>query len=80
MSSTRKGRKIILANFHNLMGKGMNPELIRQELARLGFSDIKLEYRFTSRSYAFIVSLLRLISNIYPFKSCYTHFSIVAKK
>jgi ubiquinone/menaquinone biosynthesis C-methylase UbiE len=80
MSFSARDREIMLANFHAFMGKGMNPELIRQELAGLGFSEIKLEYRFTSRSYAFVVFLLKLISKIYPFKSCYTHFSIVAKK
>ena len=54
-------------------------------LKRAGFSDVQIHFRITtnpalSLPFKVIRFLMRSLTRVYPFKSLYTHFWIVARK
>ncbi len=74
-----------LAEYHNTMSPGINPEKLKSTLLSIGFKDVRVIYRVTSRGdlkglAAFSVFLLTWISKYVTLKSFNTHFSIVAIK
>lgn len=74
-----------LAEYHNSMTPGINPEKLKSELVRVGFRQVAAIYRNTDRSEwsgaaRVLVPVLRILSKTFPAKSFFTHFSIIAIK
>ena len=74
-----------LAEYHNTIAPGINPERLADLLRQAGFSDVKVNYRMTDRPHwpipmRLIVGSLRLAATVYPAKSFFSHFSIIAVK
>lgn len=74
-----------LAEYHNTMSSGINPEKLKSSLMDIGFKDVQVIYRVTSRGdlkgfAALFVAVLSCISKHFKLKSFNTHFSIIAIK
>jgi len=74
-----------LAEYHNTVSPGINPEKLAKNLRGLGFVEVQVGYRMTDRSHwswpmGLAVTGLRLAARIYPAKSLFSHFSIMAVK
>lgn len=74
-----------LAEYHNALSPGINPEKLRELLLQIGFSSVRIEYRFTDKeNWSFIrgtaVNFLRWLSEVIPIRSLKSHFSIIAVK
>lgn len=74
-----------LAEYHNALAPGINPEGLAEILRQAGFSEVKVTYRMTDRPHwplpmRLVVGGLRLAAKIYPAKSFFSHFSIIAVK
>jgi ubiquinone/menaquinone biosynthesis C-methylase UbiE len=74
-----------LAEYHNTVSPGINPEQLVGILRAAGFAEVKVAYRMTDRPHwpwpmRLAVGSLRLAAKIYPAKSFFSHFSIIAVK
>lgn len=74
-----------MSEYHHTHTGGLNPLMIKKQLAQAGFKDVSLNFRMTTNpqlplGYKFIRGTLRFLSKFYPAKSFYSHFWIVAKK
>ncbi len=74
-----------LAEYHNTLSPGINPEKLKNLLLQIGFNDVKITYRMTDRTtwptlIKPAVASLRLMAKIIPAKSLFTHFMIIAVK
>lgn len=74
-----------IAEFHHTQTKGLNPELLRQELLKAGFQNVEIHYRQTSNPNLswlaqFFLVILRIFSYVIPLRSFYTHFYLIARK
>lgn len=74
-----------MSEWHNTHSSGLNPVNLRKSLIKLGFSDVKINYRITTNpsiSAAFRVMrvLMKAATRVVHAKSLYTHFSIIAVK
>lgn len=74
-----------LAEYHNVFTPGINPEKLSKTLKKIGFTNIKIQYRLSDRDdwngFAnFAFSLLKIANRLSPAKSLRTHFSIIAFK
>jgi len=74
-----------IAEFHHTQTNGINPELLKRELVKIGFQDVKICYRHTSNSHLswlsrFFLVILQIFSYLIPLKSFYTHFYLIARK
>ncbi|MBN1865100.1 MAG: class I SAM-dependent methyltransferase [Victivallales bacterium] len=74
-----------LAEYHNTLSSGINPEKLKKLLLQIGFNDVKVTYRMTDRTawpplLRPAVASLRLLTKIIPIKSLFTHFMMTAVK
>jgi ubiquinone/menaquinone biosynthesis C-methylase UbiE len=74
-----------LAEYHNAYSSGINPVELKKVLLQIGFSEVRITYRYTDRTHwhglmSIVGPLLKLVSRIIPAKSFFTHFSIIAIK
>jgi ubiquinone/menaquinone biosynthesis C-methylase UbiE len=72
-----------LAEYHNTIAPGINPEHLADHLRQAGFSTVEVTYRMTDRPHwpipmRLVVGGLRLAARVYPAKSLFSHFSIIA--
>lgn len=74
-----------LSEYHHTRTGGLNPMEIKAELELCGFHDVQVTFRITTNphlpiQYRFARFVLSRVAKIYPFRSCYTHFWILARK
>lgn len=74
-----------IAEYHHTQSPGLDPEYIKDGLRKMEFHNIELYYRHTSNSRLSAVqqlalAILKLFSYLFPFRSFYTHFFIIACK
>lgn len=74
-----------LAEYFHTQEPGINPEYLAKSLKEAGAEEVSINYRNTqneqlSSGKAAIMSLLRPLSEMFGWKSFFTHFSIRAKK
>ena len=74
-----------MAEYHNTISPGINPEKLKDDMARIGYTDIVIKYRLTDRPnwnlpMGAAVGILGLAGKIIGSKSFFTHFSITARK
>jgi ubiquinone/menaquinone biosynthesis C-methylase UbiE len=74
-----------LSEYHNTRSGGINPLDLQKRLTKAGFAHTEVHFRITSNLglpiyHRLIIQLLRYITKVWPLRSCYTHFWIVAKK
>lgn len=74
-----------IAEFHHTQTNGINPELLKQDLAKIGFQNVNIYYRQTSnprlsRLSLFFLVILKIFSYLIPLRSFYTHFYLIARK
>jgi ubiquinone/menaquinone biosynthesis C-methylase UbiE len=74
-----------LAEYHNTVSPGIDPERLAGFLRTLGFAKVTVTYRLTDRPHwawpmRLAVGSLRLAAKVYPARSFFSHFSIMAVK
>ncbi len=74
-----------LAEYHNTVSSGIDPERLAGFLRGLGFAKVTVTYRLTDRPHwpwpmRLAVGMLRLAARAWPAKSFHSHFAIVAIK
>lgn len=74
-----------MSEWHHTRTGGLNPFALRELLLRAGFREVDVNFRITtnpalSLPFRVIRSMMRAVTKIYPFKSLYTHFWILARK
>ena len=74
-----------LSEYHHTQTGGLNPLEIKDALLAIGFRSVDVHFRLTTNpnlpfGYKVIHTLLILLSKIYPAKSLFTHFWILARK
>ena len=74
-----------MSEWHHTRTGGLNPFVMKKLLHKAGFSDVQIHFRITtnpalSLPFKVIRFLMRSLTRVYPFKSLYTHFWIVARK
>ncbi len=74
-----------IAEYHNTMSSGINPEILRQKLLGIGFREVKIRYWITDREnwsfpLGFIIGMLKAFSSVCPARSLFTHFALIAVK
>lgn len=73
------------SEWHHTRSGGLNPMRISEYLTGLGFRDVQVRFRITTnpalpRAFKLARTMMRALTRIYPFKSLYTHFCIIARK
>lgn len=74
-----------LAEYHNVFSMGINPEKLKEILIKIGFTKVKIQYRFTDKDNwspitRMAVKSLRLLSDVTNVKSLKSHFALIAVK
>ncbi len=74
-----------MSEWHHTRTGGLNPFVMKALLLKAGFSKVDIHFRITtnpalSPPFKVIRFLMRSLTKLYPFKSLYTHFWIVARK
>lgn len=74
-----------MSEWHHTRTGGLNPLVLREQLLRSGFREVEVHFRITtnpalSLPFRIIRALMRAATKVYPFKSLYTHFWLLARK
>jgi ubiquinone/menaquinone biosynthesis C-methylase UbiE len=74
-----------LSEWHHTRSGGLNPDLLKAGLERIGFRDVDVSYRITTNpalplAFRAVRAVLRALVRLYPFKSLHTHFRVLARK
>ena len=74
-----------ISEWHHTRTGGLNPWSIRSKLERSGFRDVDVRFRITTNpdlppAFRAVRAVLRAVVKVYPFKSLYTHFRVLARK
>lgn len=74
-----------LSEWHHTRSGGLNPDLLKAKLERVGFRDVRVSYRITTNpdlplGFRLARSVMRALARLHPFKSLHTHFRVLATK
>ena len=74
-----------LAEYHNSSSSGINPKKLKKILLNAGFKEVNITYHMTDKSnwtgtMKLLIPILRGLGKVFPAKSFFTHFSIIAIK
>lgn len=78
-------RETELSEYHHSKTSGINPLKIKKQLLEIGFREVNVYFRITTNPdlsllYKIIRALLKTSAKVYPAKSFFTHFWILARK
>jgi len=74
-----------LSEYYHSQASGINPLKIKEQLLDIGFGEVKVHFRITTNpdlplSYKVVRAVLKTLTKVYPAKSFFTHFWILARK
>ncbi len=73
-----------MSEWHHTRTGGLNPFVLRDQLLGAGFREVEVHFRITtnpalSLPFRVIRAMMRAVTKLYPFKSLYTHFWLLAR-